>query len=52
VSVPVWEHVPPAQLVSPEWSTWRPFGPVAVPEFENCPGAVRVTEPVFVARPP
>jgi hypothetical protein len=49
---PVCEQVPPAQLVSPECWTERPLGPTAVPLFENWPGAVRVTLPVLVARPP
>ncbi|KFG92498.1 hypothetical protein GQ56_0136880 [Burkholderia paludis] len=52
VSEPVCEQVPPAQLVSPLCSTERPFGPTAVPLFENCPGVVRVTVPVLVATPP
>lgn len=38
VSEPVCEQVPPAQLVSPLCSTERPFGPTAVPLFENWPG--------------
>jgi hypothetical protein len=47
-----WLQVPPAQLVLPSCCTERPFGPTAVPEFENCPGALRVTVPVLVAAPP
>lgn len=38
VSEPVCEQVPPAQLVSPLCWTERPFGPTAVPLFENWPG--------------
>ena len=52
VSELVCEHVPPAQLVSPACCTEFPLRPVAVPEFENWPGALRVTVPVLVARPP
>jgi hypothetical protein len=52
VRVPVWAHVPLAQLVSPACWTEFPYRPVAVPEFENCPVEVRVTVPLFAAKPP
>ncbi|MCY1216299.1 hypothetical protein D9M68_634040 [compost metagenome] len=52
VRSPLCEQVPPTQLVLPSCCTGRPLGPTAVPLLLNWPGAVRVTVPVLVARPP